>query len=203
MKTLLQIHRTASLLLGTGLLALGAMLWAAPGGSDGGTPYNDQRDFSQPHREAVVGTRITADRSFFGAPPPMPHTFVLSERNADYCLQCHAKENRVAKRHQAIAPVPHQEFSQCMQCHVRVVDPKLPLFRANEFVGLDYPGKGLRAHDYAPPTVPHKTFMRENCLSCHGPTGNFAIKSPHPIRSQCRQCHAPEALMDYTRPVER
>lgn len=182
------------------ILILSAALFMAGQESTPPASYNESRDFSRSEREAVVGMRIAKDRSFFGAPPPVPHS-IQTERSSDDCLQCHALENRVAKRHKAIAPVPHAEFSQCMQCHVPGQARDVPLFRENLFVGLDFPGKGSRANDYAPPTVPHKTFMRENCLSCHGVTGDFAIKTPHPVRSQCRQCHAPEAAMDYTRPV--
>jgi len=189
--------------LALGACGLGILLGAAPqlaelppnSGSSAG------RDFTQPAREILVGGRITKDRAFFGAPPPVPHS-ILSDRSSKDCLECHALQDRVAQRHQAIAPVPHSEFSQCMQCHVKGTDTREGLFRENSFVGLDYPGKGSRAHDFAPPTIPHKTWMRENCLSCHGLAGNFAIRTPHPVRSQCRQCHAAEASQDYTRPTE-
>lgn len=193
-------------LMAASALVLAATLWAGQesesesASSGAATPYLASRDFSQSPREAVVGTRAAKDRSFFGAPPPVSHS-LQTERSSAYCLQCHALENRIEKRHKAIAPVPHAEFSQCMQCHVSGRERDVPAFRENLFVGLDFPGKGSRANDYAPPTIPHKTFMRENCLSCHGVTGDFAIKTPHPIRSQCRQCHAPEAAQDYTRPV--
>lgn len=158
------------------------------------------RAFPSVTRTNTVGQNPLTDRAFFGAPPVIIHRGILtSERQTD-CLQCHAKENRVEFRHQAIAPVPHAEFSQCTQCHVRA-DPEIKPFRAGSaFAGLDLPGKGSRAHPVAPPTVPHKTFMRENCLSCHGPTGNWRIKTPHPYRTVCLQCHAPEARQDYTRP---
>jgi len=166
-----------------------------------GDDYAVRRDFSPPTREVKLSAELAGGRAFFGAPPPVPH-FLLSERSSRYCLQCHALENRIEKRQQAIAPVPHAEFSECMQCHVAGNDPSVTPFRENDFLGLDFPGKGSRANDYAPPTIPHKTYMRENCLSCHGVTGDFAIKSPHPIRSQCGQCHAPEAAQDYTRPAQ-
>ena len=83
---------------------------------------------------------------------------------------------------------------------MKAVPPIKPFRSTNTFIGLDLPGKGSRAHALAPPTTPHKTFMRENCLSCHGPTGNWRIKTKHPYRTQCLQCHAPEAGQDFTRP---
>jgi len=189
--------------LGLAIMAGACLLFAAekPAGEvDVAQIYNLKRSFAQPVREDPVGTEITVDRAFWGAPPPMPHTFT-GDRDGKYCLSCHAQKTRIEKRQQAIAPVPHSEFSQCQQCHVNGSDKSVEVFRETSFVGLDFPGKGTRAHDYAPPTMPHKTFMRENCLSCHGPSGKQNIESPHPYRSQCRQCHVPDASKNYDRPV--
>jgi len=163
------------------------------------TSYNAARSFAQPVREDPVGLGITENRAFWGAPPPMPHAFG-DERSND-CLTCHARENRIEKQHQAIVPVPHAEYTSCQQCHVDGSSADSGEFRENQFVGLDYPGKGTRAHPLAPPTIPHKTFMRDNCLSCHGPSGKQRIASPHPARSQCQQCHVPDASKNYDRPV--
>ena len=44
-------------------------------------------------------------------------------------------------KHKAIAPTPHAEYTQCMQCHVKRDDGITP-WRENTFVGLDFPGKG-------------------------------------------------------------
>lgn len=162
--------------------------------------YRASRSFAQPVRPDPVGTNITTDRAFWGAPPPMPHGF-MGERDGKLCLSCHARETRIEKRQQAIVPVPHAEFSQCQQCHVNGTDKSLAAFRASLFIGLDFPGKGTRAHPFAPPTIPHKTFMRDNCLSCHGPSGKQKIASPHPFRSQCQQCHLPDASKNYDRPL--
>ena len=159
------------------------------------------RDFSQPVREPAVGREISKYRAFLGAPPPVRHS-IRTERSSDFCLECHATENRIELRQHAIAPMPHQEHSQCLQCHVKGNNKKIQPFRENDFVGLDMPGKGSRAHPFAPPTIPHKTFMRENCLTCHGPSGIRAIRTDHPDRSQCLQCHVPEATQNYDRPVD-
>jgi len=166
----------------------GAFLLFAANGEPSKSPektpnYNADRSFAQPVREDPVGSAITSDRAFWGAPPPMPHGFV-EERRSD-CLTCHARETRIS----------------CQQCHVDGSDAELEVFRENLFVGLDFPGKGTRAHDYAPPTIPHKTFMRDNCLSCHGPSGKQKIATPHPYRSQCQQCHVSDASKNYDRPL--
>jgi cytochrome c-type protein NapB len=38
--------------------------------------------------------------------------------------------------------------------------------------------------------------MRENCMSCHGEGGTSAIRTSHPDRQSCTQCHAPDAGYD-------
>ena len=180
------------------VLVAGAVLVTA---ADAPRPaYNDHRSFAQPVRPDPVATNLPAARAFFGAPPVMPHSFA-GDRDGRYCLECHARVTRIERRQNAIVPVPHPEFSQCQQCHVSGVDRARPLFRENTFTGLDLPGKGTRAHPLAPPTIPHKTFMRDNCLSCHGPAGKQRIASPHPVRSQCQQCHVPDASKNYDRPL--
>jgi len=85
-------------------------------------------------------------------------------------------------------PVPHPKYTSCQQCHVDGSRSGIADFRENLLVGLDRPGRGARAHAYAPPTIPHKTLMRDNRLFCHGPGGKQQIASPHPYRSQCQQC---------------
>jgi cytochrome c-type protein NapB len=66
----------------------------------------------------------------------------------------------------------------------------------NAFVGSVSPSKGSRAWPQAPPTIPHPTFMRNDCMSCHGPNGLFGLRTPHPDRQSCFQCHVPEAGLD-------
>jgi cytochrome c-type protein NapB len=95
----------------------------------------------------------------------------------------------------------HPQYSNCTQCHVpadglRSLTEDERLFVANSFEGLGAPGRGSRAYPGAPPTVPHGVFMRQNCMSCHGPDRPNAILSSHPERQNCLQCHAPDATLD-------
>jgi cytochrome c-type protein NapB len=79
---------------------------------------------------------------------------------------------------------------RCLQCHVfRLTDD---VFAANSFVGLPQDlRRGKRLNGISPPTIPHKTFMRENCSACHsGPAAREEIRTSHPERIRCRQCHA-------------
>ena len=185
------------------VLLLSATAFCAHTWADDEAANEKPRSFASVTRTNTVGVNPVTDRAFFGAPPPIRHVgIVASERTTD-CLQCHAKENRVHLRQQAIAPVPHAEFSQCTQCHVQAKPDVEPFRGLNTFIGLDLPGKGSRAHPHAPPTVPHKTFMRENCNSCHGPTGLWRIKTPHPFRTVCLQCHAPEGAQQLVHPAAK
>ncbi|MCX7868042.1 MAG: hypothetical protein N2438_13150 [Limisphaera sp.] len=159
-----------------------------------------QRPVDTPGPDSSADPNRSSTRAFWGAPPLMPHAFA-GDRDGRYCLECHAREDRIEKRQRAIAPVPHAEFTQCQQCHVSGVQRDLPPFRENVFTGRTPPGKGSRAHPWAPPTVPHGLFMRENCLSCHGPAGHQRIATSHPWRSQCLQCHVAEADREPGLPV--
>jgi cytochrome c-type protein NapB len=38
--------------------------------------------------------------------------------------------------------------------------------------------------------------MRQNCMACHGPGREQAIRTSHPERQNCLQCHAPNAVFD-------
>jgi hypothetical protein len=53
-----------------------------------------------------------------------------------------------------------------------------------------------RDYDGAPPTIPHPTLMRGECASCHGVFGADGIKTTHPWRQSCTQCHAMNAVND-------
>tara|TARA_R110002126_G_scaffold27665_18_gene92880 strand:- start:1338 stop:1682 length:345 start_codon:yes stop_codon:yes gene_type:complete len=92
-------------------------------------------------------------------------------------------------------PSPHaltgglSDGSRCNQCHVfRETDE---LFVSSSFEGWRPDGlHGKRAHENAPPVMPHPLQLRENCLACHsGPAAREEIRTTHPERSNCKQCH--------------
>jgi cytochrome c-type protein NapB len=64
------------------------------------------------------------------------------------------------------------------------------------FVGVYRAGPGERANPGAPPTIPHHTWMRENCNSCHGLVTRPGTRTTHPWLTNCTQCHAPSAAHD-------
>jgi len=154
--------------------------------------------------EALVGktaalTDRAANRAYDGAPPTIPHP--VRQRAAAECLACH--EDTFSVRGKSASAMSHAEYASCTQCHV-VSEAPMPgamlppdaTFAANSFVGMVSPSEGERAWAIAPPTTPHHTSMRENCMSCHGPNGRDPMVTPHPERQSCQQCHPPSAGMD-------
>lgn len=149
-------------------------------------------------RQAALARRA-ARRAYAGAPPTIPHPIDANEVAS--CYECHG-EGRVIDR--VVAPrISHQRYTNCTQCHapVEVGAPGevAGFLVANTFAGSTGPVRGVRAYAGAPPQIPHATHMRENCTSCHGVLGLTGIRSTHPWRANCIQCHAPSAELDQVR----
>ncbi len=131
-------------------------------------------------------------RAFDGAPPTVPHK--IDQMSVASCLTCHGEGMKIGEV--VVPKMSHQRYDSCTQCHVEGNAGK-PVWRESEFTGLTTFGLGGdRAYAGAPPTVPHPTFMRESCTSCHGPTGVKGLRSSHPYRDSCLQCHGPSAEFD-------
>ncbi|HET9955338.1 MAG TPA: nitrate reductase cytochrome c-type subunit [Polyangiaceae bacterium] len=157
----------------------------------------DSRLVPPAERIATVEER-SRRRAYAGAPPVIPHA--IAQRELNDCVSCHAYGVRIAGR---TAPLPsHELYTNCVQCHAvapefesaQVPDPKLSPeagpSKVNEFAGLQSYGLGTRAWPGAPPTIPHPTQMSSQCTSCHGPQGPNGLRTPHPDRQSCLQCHA-------------
>ncbi len=156
---------------------------------------------------SLDGTSKAADlaarasrRAYDGAPPRIPHA--VRQDAAPECLACH--EDGLRFRGLLATPMSHARYTSCTQCHVVEEAPmpggaELPADpRAveNTFVGLASPTAGPRAWAVAPPQIPHRTWMRERCDSCHGVNGRDALRSTHPWRASCEQCHTASAEVD-------
>lgn len=136
-----------------------------------------------------------ARRAFDGAPPTVPHP--IDQQSAASCLACHGTGwkagNLVAVR------MSHPVYANCIQCHVES-NSREPSGNGtpvpNEFVGVVRAGPGERAWLGAPPVIPHPSWMREACASCHGVLGRPGLRTTHPWRTSCTQCHAPSASLD-------
>ncbi|EMI19926.1 diheme cytochrome C precursor [Rhodopirellula maiorica SM1] len=152
----------------------------------------------KPSEEDKLQSTLTraSRRAFNGAPPIIPHA--VEGTNDAACYACHGEgkriENRVANR------MSHGFLANCVQCHAP--PPPKPFSDVDAevqttFVGLPAPLKGERAYPGAPPTIPHSTWMRDQCLACHGGNVGWAgLESTHPWRTNCLQCHAPSATLD-------
>jgi cytochrome c-type protein NapB len=160
----------------------------------------------QPTAVATVEQRARAvearkaHRAYDGAPPTIPHE--VDQLGTPGCLSCHGQGMKLGER---IAPrISHPPYQSCNQCHVVEAAPKplavYPDVPVNRFVGRASAGAGARAWQGAPPTMPHSEHMRSECSSCHGPTGRPGLRTSHPERQSCVQCHASSAALDGREP---
>lgn len=137
-------------------------------------------------------------RAYEGAPPVIPHA--IADLKVQTCRACHAQGLQAGDKVARMAS--HTYLVNCTQCHVEAAgamgaggEP------ANSFVGFRTSGYGgTRAWAGAPPVVPHTTFMRTNCVSCHGEHGYDGWRPDHLSRTNCVQCHAPAAEFDQLAP---
>ncbi len=137
-----------------------------------------------------------ARRAYDGAPPVIPH-----EPLGAPCTSCHNQEGLAVVDLGYAPPSPHGqtagmgEFARCQQCHV--FQAEVGPWRGSRFASLPVhttPRAGTRAYAGAPPTLPHPAFGHENCLACHsGPAAREEIRTTHPERRRCQQCHVPQA----------
>jgi cytochrome c-type protein NapB len=157
-------------------------------------PFEPVTQTEEDRRRALESRR--AHRAYEGAPPMIPHA--IDQQALPACLACHGQGLVIAGK---TAPrMSHQAYASCTQCHAVEADPRplqepVPVL-ANTFVGLESWGRGERAWPGAPPTMPHPSHMRTECTSCHGTGGRVGLRSTHPYRQSCNQCHPPSAVLD-------
>jgi len=139
-------------------------------------------------------------RAYEGAPPVIPHA--IADINIQSCRACHAEGLNAGDKVARMAS--HAYLINCTQCHVEAKSTWLDDDDApeNTFDGLRSSGFGSpRPWAGAPPVIPHATFMRTNCVSCHGEHGYDGWRPDHLSRTNCTQCHAPGAELDQLSPT--
>lgn len=166
------------------------------------TPRVDDR--GTPVTPAQTGAKAAAlaqrreRRMFEGAPPMVPHP--IGQRSALECWVCHESGASIGD---AVAPpAGHGYLTMCTQCHVPLAsmlptDEKFgPTLADSAFAGLGPPEPAKRWAAESPPQMPHRTFMRERCIACHGPAGRQGLQTSHPERGHCLQCHTLDAALE-------
>jgi cytochrome c-type protein NapB len=164
-------------------------------------------------------------RAYPGAPPRIPHGLTPMEFQTGDCNTCHQRGG-YSQRFGAYVPItPHPEMGACLQCHVGDAtlmalalpsqDPNarcLQCHAAGATSQLDatiswtpgpWPVTTPTAPGDPPPPIPHTLQLRGNCLACHAaPAGVAEIRTRHPERANCRQCHleASASALAWTRP---
>lgn len=180
---------------------------------DVATPPGGRRRQAHPRTLAMSRTL----RAYPGAPPRIPHGLTTEEFRNTSCNACHERGGYVA-RFAAYAPLtPHPEYRACLQCHVpddavvgvvirdhsadavclqcHVPGASKSLFVPLDWTAAAWPETNQRAMDGSPPQIPHGFQLRTNCVACHSaPGGVQEIRTTHPERANCRQCHVPAAL---------
>jgi len=135
-------------------------------------------------------------RAYAGAPPVIPHPVAPDETFSQSCNACHERGGFV-EEYSAYTPLtPHPHFENCTQCHV--VDQDMENFVATEWKSVPPPLLDRAALPGGPPPIPHTMWLRDDCLSCHaGPAAPLAIRTRHPERINCIQCHVPQENSSY------
>lgn len=145
-------------------------------------------------------------RAYPGAPPRIPHALTEDEWRDASCVNCHERGG-FASRFGAYTPItPHPAYESCLQCHVP--QETSSLFVETGWRTAAWPEVGRRAMEGSPPWIPHTLQLRGNCLACHGGPGAVVeIRTTHPERANCRQCHVPSEGQDgaeaFRRPLDR
>ena len=159
--------------------------------------YDPSAEIKPSEAEKRQSTLTRASRrAFNGAPPVISHA--VADTSDAACNACHANGMRIGEK--VANRMSHAFLANCTQCHA----PPAPAPFADvetsfesTFVGLPAPLEGKRAFPGAPPTIPHSTWMREKCDTCHsGPNGWAGMESTHPWRTNCTQCHAPSSALE-------
>ena len=171
------LHKTAVM----GLIASVAVIGCTNDGGNGGTNMEVTRTSSSQRAQR---------RAFDGAPPVIPHA-----RLGATCTECHTETGKQVPERGYAPANPHLHTAGlsataiCNQCHV--FKNSTEVFSDNDFVGLaqTFAG-GDRLYPTAPPVIPHRVFMRENCNACHdGVSAREEIRCDHAQRTNCHQCH--------------
>jgi len=151
-------------------------------------------------------------RAYPGAPPRIPHGLTPTEFRTATCNTCHERGG-YSRRFSAYIPLtPHPELGMCLQCHVGEDaltgqpssdpndrchqchgaggKPRPPAETTLNWRTTAWPRIPESTPGENPAPIPHDLQTRVNCLACHaGPAAVAEIRTKHPARADCRQCH--------------
>lgn len=132
-------------------------------------------------------------RAYPGAPPVIPHPVDPAVARTQDCNTCHLRGGFTPAFNAYVPVTPHPEYANCLQCHVESSDE--PLFVETAWERVDPPPLHRPALPGSPPPIPHTLQLRDDCLACHGgPAAVAEIRTSHPERENCVQCHVPRSV---------
>jgi nitrate reductase (cytochrome), electron transfer subunit len=160
-------------------------------------------------------------RAYPGAPPRVPHGLTAEEFRTSTCNTCHERGGWSARFAAYVPLTPHPEWASCLQCHATdapLMGNALPgtgpdalcgqchapaaarvALPAIDWQAAPWPRVRGLALDGTPPEIPHDLQSRGNCLACHmGPGAVAEIRTRHPERANCRQCHLVADAFSFT-----
>lgn len=200
-----------------------------PGDDVGAGDWPARRALARPR----TLSRFRANREYPGAPPRIPHALTSTELRTTTCTVCHLRGGYSPRFMAYVPRTPHPELSDCLQCHTpdaHLLGVSLPGREANDICRQCHAMGATRGQPPAahrawgdvdwrpapwppldpvrasgtPPPIPHDLAMRGNCGTCHaGQSAIAEIRTAHPERSNCRQCHMTITATDsvFTRPT--
>lgn len=160
-----------------------------------------------PQMEVAAGVQTRSLATFYerraypGAPPIVPHVVDAETNRTQDCNVCHEKGGFTPKFNAYVPVTPHPQFGNCLQCHAQGAEPTEP-FVDLQWVSVRIPQLHRPALPGNPPPMPHAERLRESCLSCHaGPAAIPEVRTSHPERLNCQQCHVPRTTQGLFRRV--
>jgi len=152
-------------------------------------------DPAMPVREGAILRTLEVyheRRAYPGAPPVIPHPVDPAVARTQDCNTCHLRGGFTPKFNAYVPVTPHPEYANCLQCHVESSDE--PLFANTAWGRVEPPPLHRPALPGSPPPIPHTLQLRDDCLACHaGPAAVAEIRTSHPERVNCVQCHVPRS----------
>jgi nitrate reductase cytochrome c-type subunit len=168
--------------------------------ADGAMAAADPQSASlAPLMQPAAGVRLRSIATYYerraypGAPPAVPHVVDAETNRTQACNVCHEKGGFTPKFNAYVPVTPHPQYRNCLQCHAQgAIENPVADFVDHDWLSVRLPKLHRPALPGNPPPMAHPLRLHNNCLSCHsGPAAVAEVRTSHPERVNCQQCHVP------------